>query len=101
MMNLPIYDRGGNEVGKYEIDPAQLAPRISKQLLHDAVVMYQTNLPPGHLADEKPLGSRRHDEERCIGKRGRELRGPARGEAASAAAAATSTPSAPAIGPIV
>ncbi len=47
MMNLPIYDRGGNEVGKYEIDPAQLAPRISKQLLHDAVVMYQTNLRQG------------------------------------------------------
>ena len=47
MMSLPIYDRGGNEVGKYEIDPAQLAPRISKQLLHDAVVMYQTNQRQG------------------------------------------------------
>ena len=44
---MPIYDRTGAEVGKYEIDPAQLAPRISKQLLHDAVVMYQTNLRQG------------------------------------------------------
>ena len=34
-------------IGKYEIDPAQLAPRISKQLMHDAVVMYQNNLRQG------------------------------------------------------
>jgi large subunit ribosomal protein L4 len=47
MASLPIFDRSGAEVGKYEIDPAQLAPRISKQLLHDAVVMYQTNLRQG------------------------------------------------------
>jgi large subunit ribosomal protein L4 len=43
MATLPVYDRTGAEVGAYEIDPAQLAPRLSKQLLHDAVVMYQTN----------------------------------------------------------
>ena len=49
MATLPIYDRTGAEVGKYEIDPAQLAPRISKQLLHDAVVMYQTNLRQGSV----------------------------------------------------
>ncbi|NLF09074.1 MAG: 50S ribosomal protein L4 [Pirellulaceae bacterium] len=49
MVTLPIYDRTGAEVGKYEIDPAQLAPRISKQLLHDAVVMYQTNLRQGSV----------------------------------------------------
>ncbi|MCE5268005.1 MAG: 50S ribosomal protein L4 [Planctomycetaceae bacterium] len=47
MLSLPIYDRTGAEVGKYEVDPAQLAPRISKQLLHDAVVMYQNNLRQG------------------------------------------------------
>ena len=47
MATLPIYNRSGAEVGKYEIDPAELAPRISKQLLHDAVVMYQTNLRQG------------------------------------------------------
>jgi large subunit ribosomal protein L4 len=47
MATLPIYNRSGAEVGKYEIDPAQLAPRISKQLLHDAVVMYQNNLRQG------------------------------------------------------
>jgi large subunit ribosomal protein L4 len=47
MATLPIYDRSGVEVGQYEIDPAQLAARISKQLLHDAVVMYQNNLRQG------------------------------------------------------
>jgi len=43
MVSLPIYNRAGAEVGKYELDPAELAPRISKQLMHDVVVMYQAN----------------------------------------------------------
>ncbi len=43
MATLPVYDRTGAAIGQYEIDPAQLAPRISQQLLHDAVVMYQNN----------------------------------------------------------
>ena len=47
MASLPIYNRSGEQVGTYEIDPAELAPRINKQLLHDAVVMYQTNLRQG------------------------------------------------------
>ncbi|HYW79021.1 MAG TPA: 50S ribosomal protein L4 [Thermoguttaceae bacterium] len=47
MVNLPIYDRTGAEVGTYEVDPAQLAPSINKQLMHDVVVMYQANLRQG------------------------------------------------------
>ncbi len=47
MVSLPVYDQAGAEVGTYEIDPAELAPRISKQLLHDVVVMYQSNLRQG------------------------------------------------------
>jgi large subunit ribosomal protein L4 len=47
MATLPVYDRSGKEVGSYEIDPADLAPSINKQLLHDAVVMYQANLRQG------------------------------------------------------
>jgi len=43
MASIPVYNRTGQEVGRYEIDPAELAPRISKQLLHDVVVMYQAN----------------------------------------------------------
>ncbi len=47
MASLPVYDKTGNEVGKYEIEPTDLAPRINKQLLHDVVVMYQANLRQG------------------------------------------------------
>jgi large subunit ribosomal protein L4 len=56
MVTLPIYNRDGVEVGSYEIDPAELAPRISKQLLHDAVVMYQANLRQGTFKSKS-----RHD----------------------------------------
>jgi large subunit ribosomal protein L4 len=47
MVSLPVYDRTGTEVETYEIDTAELAPSINKQLLHDAVVMYQTNRRQG------------------------------------------------------
>jgi large subunit ribosomal protein L4 len=47
MATLPIFNRTGQEVGSYELDPAVLAPRINKQLLHDVVVMYQSNLRLG------------------------------------------------------
>ena len=44
---LTVYDASGGEVGKYEIDTEQIADRVSKQLLHDAVVMYQANMRQG------------------------------------------------------
>ncbi|MCA9120883.1 MAG: 50S ribosomal protein L4 [Planctomycetaceae bacterium] len=47
MASLPIYDRTGAKVGDYEIASTDLATRISKQLLHDAVVMYQANKRQG------------------------------------------------------
>jgi len=47
MATLPIYNLTGQKVGDYEIDPSQIAPSINKQLLHDAVVMYQANLRQG------------------------------------------------------
>ena len=47
MPNLPVYDCSGAEVGTYAIEPADVAPRINKQLLHDVVVMYQANLRHG------------------------------------------------------
>ncbi len=43
MATLSIVNESGEEVGTYEIDSAAIADRISKQLLHDAVVMYQAN----------------------------------------------------------
>ena len=47
MVTLPIYDQSGSEVGKIDIDPSAIAPTINKQLLHDAVVMYLSNLRQG------------------------------------------------------
>jgi large subunit ribosomal protein L4 len=47
MTTLPVYDMSGNKVGDYEIDPAKIAPKVSKQLLHDVVVMYLANQRQG------------------------------------------------------
>jgi large subunit ribosomal protein L4 len=47
MTTLPIYDMSGNKVGDYEIDTQLLAPKVSKQLLHDVVVMYLANKRQG------------------------------------------------------
>lgn len=48
MISLPIHDQTGKPTGRtYEFDPAELAPGINKQLLHDAVVMYEANLRQG------------------------------------------------------
>ena len=47
MPKLTIYDRKGKKVGTYNVEPTDFAPRISKQLLHDAVVMYQANVRQG------------------------------------------------------
>jgi large subunit ribosomal protein L4 len=43
MPSLTVFNRTGKEVGKYDIEVSDLAPRISKQLLHEAVIMYQSN----------------------------------------------------------
>lgn len=47
MASLPVYNRTGEQVGSFDIDPTVLAPHINKQLLHDAVVMYQSNVRLG------------------------------------------------------
>ena len=47
MPKLNVLDAKGKKVGTYSVEPTDLAPRISKQLLHDAVVMYQSNLRQG------------------------------------------------------
>ena len=50
MATIPIHDKDGKEVGSYEVDPTEFAQHINKQLLHDAVVMYQANLRQGSHA---------------------------------------------------
>lgn len=47
MVTLPVYDQKGAEVGTIDVDPTAIAPRISKQLLHDAVVMYLSSKRQG------------------------------------------------------
>jgi large subunit ribosomal protein L4 len=47
MPKLTIHDRKGKKVGTYNVEPTDFASRINKQLLHDAVVMYQANLRQG------------------------------------------------------
>ncbi len=43
MISVPVVNMAGRQVGTYEFDPAELAPQINKQLLHDVVVMYEAN----------------------------------------------------------
>ena len=47
MPKLTVHDAKGKKVGTYNLEPTDFAPRINKQLLHDAVVMYQANQRQG------------------------------------------------------
>lgn len=47
MPKLTVHDVKGKKVGTYNLEPTDFAPRINKQLLHDAVVMYQSNQRQG------------------------------------------------------
>ncbi len=47
MISVPVVDMTGQVGGTYEFDPAELAKDINKQLLHDAVLMYQQNRRQG------------------------------------------------------
>ena len=47
MVKLPVYDMAGSQVGDVDVDPRQIAPKITKQLMHDAVVMYLANRRQG------------------------------------------------------
>jgi large subunit ribosomal protein L4 len=47
MVSLPVFNKSGTEVGKYDIDLDALAPKINQQLLHDVVVMYQASARQG------------------------------------------------------
>jgi large subunit ribosomal protein L4 len=47
MPKLTVHDRKGAKVGTYSVEASDFAPSINKQLLHDAVVMYQSNQRQG------------------------------------------------------
>jgi large subunit ribosomal protein L4 len=42
-IKVAVHDASGKSVGSVEFKSDELAPRISKQLLHDVVVMYEAN----------------------------------------------------------
>jgi large subunit ribosomal protein L4 len=46
-ISVAVRDKTGQSVGTVEFDSTELAPRISKQLLHDVVVMYESNCRVG------------------------------------------------------
>ena len=50
MISAPIRNMAGGEVGSYDFESTDLAPGINKQLLHDAVVMYEANQRVGTSA---------------------------------------------------
>jgi len=43
MVAIPVVNTQGKSVGSYELDTTVLSESISKQLLHDVVVMYEAN----------------------------------------------------------
>ena len=49
LVSAPIRDMAGAGAGTYEFDGNELANRISKQLLHDVVVMYEANQRQGSV----------------------------------------------------
>jgi large subunit ribosomal protein L4 len=46
-LSLPVFNSQGSEVGKVEIDPADLGGKINRQLLHEVVLMYLANQRAG------------------------------------------------------
>jgi large subunit ribosomal protein L4 len=46
-ITVPVFNRSGAEVGSVAIDPADFGGKISTGLLHEAVLMYETNQRQG------------------------------------------------------
>jgi large subunit ribosomal protein L4 len=46
-LSLPVYNRQGQSIETIMVDPADFGGKVSKQLLHDAVIMYQANQRAG------------------------------------------------------
>jgi large subunit ribosomal protein L4 len=44
---IPVFDKTGNAKGTIEIDPADFGGKISRQLMHDVVLMYLANQRAG------------------------------------------------------
>src|SRR5262245_45496042 len=53
MLNLPVFDRTGSQVGSLEIDPTDFGGTVNRQLLHDVIVMYQANSRQGTVKTKR------------------------------------------------
>lgn len=47
MVTLNVISASGETVGTVDVDPAKIAPKITRQLMHDALVMYLANQRQG------------------------------------------------------
>src|SRR6185295_5438700 len=46
-LEVPVFNRTGQQTGTVNVDPADFGGTINKQLLHDAVLMYLANQRAG------------------------------------------------------
>ena len=46
-ISVPVVSKAGVQVGTVDVDPADFGGKISKQLLHDVVLMYLANQRAG------------------------------------------------------
>jgi large subunit ribosomal protein L4 len=46
-LDVPVFNRQGQQTGTVQVDPADFGGKISKQLLHEAVLMYLANQRAG------------------------------------------------------
>jgi len=46
-ITIPVVNRAGQEVGSVQIDPKEFGGKISRQLMHDVVLMYMANQRAG------------------------------------------------------
>ena len=52
MLNVPVYDESGKQIGDEQIDEALLGGRVNPALLKQAVVMYHANRRQGDAAQK-------------------------------------------------
>jgi large subunit ribosomal protein L4 len=52
MLNVPVYNEAGQQVGTEELDEALLGGRVNVALLKQAIVMFQANQRQGHAVNK-------------------------------------------------
>ena len=46
-ISVPVLNKAGIVIGSVEVDPAEFGGKISRHLLHEAVIMYRANQRAG------------------------------------------------------